>query len=91
MFKDKLYRELKELMFKDKLYISESISAENNRLFYICRKLKSRGVIDSTWFFNNVINMRLLSSSRIYKITHETDIKSILPNVNLDESTIARM
>ena len=41
-------QELKELMFKDKLYISESISAENSHLFYLYRKLKSRGIINST-------------------------------------------
>ena len=47
-------QELTNLKFSGRLFVSESISNENQQLAYKCRQLKSARKIHSTWFFNNL-------------------------------------
>ena len=54
------------------------MSHENQQLAYKCRKFKSAGKIHSTWFFNNVRNLKLIEHGRIHKIFHVTDIENLL-------------
>ena len=51
--------ELLRLKFLGKLFVSESMCFENHQLAYKCRKLKNLGKIRSTWFYNNVVNIKL--------------------------------
>ena len=51
-------QELSNLEFSGRLYVSESMSHENQQLAYKYRQLKSAWKIHSTWFFNNVVNER---------------------------------
>ena len=54
-------------------------------LSYKCRQLKNARKIHSTWFWNNVINVKLNERSQPAKIYHIIDIEK-LPGVdNLDE------
>ena len=78
-------KELKSLGFNDGLYICESLSNANKNLFYKCRTLKKSSIVDSTWFFNNVINIRLTPSSRIVKIFHNSDIEKLIKVDNIDD------
>ena len=50
---------LNNLKFSRRLFVSESMSHENQQLAYKCRQLKSAQKIHSTWFFNNVVNLKL--------------------------------
>ena len=50
-------QELTNLKFSGRLFVSESMSHENQQLAYKCRQLKSARKIHSTWFFSNVVNM----------------------------------
>ena len=68
-------QELTNLKFSGRLFVSESMSHENQQLAYKCRQLKSARKIHSTWFFNNVINIKLTEHERIHKIFHVTDIQ----------------
>ena len=68
-----------------RLFVSESMSHENQQLAYKCRQLKSARKIHSTWFFNNVVNTKLTEHGRIYKIFHTTDIENFLETDNLEE------
>ena len=68
-------QELSNLKFSVSLFASESMSHENHQqLAYKCRQLKSYLKIHSTWFFNNIVNLKLTEHKRIYKIFHVTDI-----------------
>ena len=58
---------------------------ENHQLAYKCRQLKNAGKIHSTWFRNNVINVKLNERSQPVKIYHIIDIKKLLGVDNLDE------
>ena len=80
-------QELKKsnLKFSGRLFVSESMSLENQRLAYKCRQLKSARKIHSTWFFNNVVNVKLTEHGRIHKIFHVTDIENLLETDNLEE------
>ena len=73
------------------------MSHENQQLACKCQQLKSAWKIHSTWFFNNVVNLKLTEHERIYKIFHvkhrkpleisETRITrqvSLLNNLNLN-------
>ena len=42
-----------QLKFSSKLFVNESLSHENQKLAYNCRKLKSARKIYSTSFYNN--------------------------------------
>ena len=77
-------QELSNLKFSGRLFVSESMSLENQRLAYKCRQLKSARKIHSTWFFNNVVNVRLTEHGRIHKIFHVTDIENLLETDNLE-------
>ena len=78
-------QELSNLKFSRRLFVSESMSLENQRLAYKCRQLKSARKIHSTWFFNNVVNVKLTEHGRIHKIFHVTDIENLLETDNLEE------
>ena len=71
-------QELTNLKFSGRLFVSESMSHENQQLAYKCRQLKSAGNIHSTWFFSNVVNIKLTEHGRIHKIFHVTDIDNLL-------------
>ena len=77
--------ELSNLKFSGRLFVSESMSLENQRLAYKCRQLTSARKIHSTWFFNNVVNVKLTEHGRIHKIFHVTDIENLLETDNLEE------
>ena len=76
---------LSQLKFAGKLFISESMCHENHQLAYKCRQLKNAGKIHSTWFWNNVINVKLNERSQPAKIYHIIDIEKLLGVDNLDE------
>ena len=78
-------QELSNLKFSGRLFVSESMSLENQRLAYKCRQLKCARKIHSTWFFNNVVNAKLTEHGRIHKIFHVTDIENLLETDNLEE------
>ena len=78
-------QELSNLKFSGRLFVSESMSLENQRLAYKCQQLKSARKIHSTWFFNNVVNVKLTEHGRINKIFHVTDIENLLETDNLEE------
>ena len=58
-------QELNNLKFSGRLFVSESMSHENQQLVYKCQQLKSAWKIHSTWFFNNVVNLNLTEHERI--------------------------
>ena len=61
------------------------VSHENQQLVYKCQQLKSARKIHSTWFFNNVVNLKLAEHGRIYKTFHVTGIEDLLEIDNLEE------
>ena len=79
------FQELSNLKFSGRLFVSESMSHENQHLAYKCRQLKSARKIHSTWFFNNVVNLKLTEHGRIHKIFHVTDIENLLEIDNLED------
>ena len=40
---------------------------ENHQLSYKCRQLKNAGKIHSTWFWNNVINVKLMKEVKLQR------------------------
>ena len=74
-----------KLKFSGRLFVSESMSHENQQLTHKCQQLKSAWKIHPTWFFNNVVNLKLTEHGRIYKIFHVTDIENLLEIDNLEE------
>ena len=73
-------RELCNLKFSGRHFVNESMSYEIQQLACKCRQLKSARKIHSTWFFNNVVNLKLSEHGRIHKIFHVTDIENLLRN-----------
>ena len=78
-------QELTNLKFLGRLFVSKSMSHKNQQLTYKCQQLKSAIKIHSTWFFNNVVNIKLTEHGRIHKIFHVTDIENLLEIDNLEE------
>ena len=70
--------DITQLRFSGKLFISESMSHENHQLAYRYRQLKTAGKTQSTWFFNNTVNLKLTDNSPIHKISHIADIEKVL-------------
>ena len=52
-------QEFTNLKFSGRPFSSESMSHENQPLAYKCQQLKSATKIHSTWFSNNVVNIKL--------------------------------
>ena len=78
-------QELCNLKFTGRLFVNESMYYENQQLAYKCRQLKSARLIHSTWFFNNVVNLKLSEHGRIHKIFHVKDIENLLEIDNLED------
>ena len=78
-------QELTNLKFSGRLFVSESMSNENQQVAYKCRQLKSVRKIHSTWFFNNTANIKLTEHGMIHKIFRVTDIVNLLEIDNLEE------
>ena len=51
--------ELTKTRFFRRIFVSESMSHENQQLAYKYQQLKSARKIHSTWFFNNVLSLKL--------------------------------
>ena len=51
-------QEISNLKFLGRLFVCKSMSYENQQLPYKCQQLKSTKKIHSTWFFNNVENVK---------------------------------
>ena len=79
------YKNLSQLKFSGKLFISESMCHKNHQLECKCRQLKSAGKIHSMWFWNNVINVKLNERSQPAKMYRTIDSKKLLRVDNLDE------
>ena len=78
-------QELNNIKFSGRLFVSESMSHENQQLAYQCRQLKSAQKIHSTLFFNNVVDLKLTEHGRIYKIFHAKNIENLSEIDNLEE------
>ena len=76
----------KQLKFTGKLFIPDSMGHDKHQLSYKCRQKKNAGKIHSTWFWSNVINVKLNERSQPAKIYHIVDIEKLLGVDNLDES-----
>ena len=76
---------LSNLEFSGRRFVSESMSLENQRVACKFCQLKSARKIHFTWFFNNVVNVKLTEHERIHKIFHVTDIENLLETDNLEE------
>ena len=76
---------LSNLKFSRRLFVSQSMSHENQQLANKCRQLKSARKIHSIWSFNNVVNLKLTEHGRIHEIFHVTDIENLLEIGNLEE------
>ena len=77
--------DLYQLKFSGKLFISEHMCHEKNQLGYKCCQLKNSGKIHSTWFWNNVVNIKLSERSSPVNIFHIIDIEKLLAINNLDD------
>ena len=77
---------LSQLKVTIKLFISESLCHENHQLAYKCRELKNFGKIYSTWFWNNVISVKLTERSQSAKLYLIIDIEKLLGVDSLEES-----
>ena len=78
-------QELTNLTLLGRLFVSESMSHENQQLPDKCRQLRSARKINPTWIFNNVVNIKLMEHDRVDKIFYVTDIENILEIDNLEE------
>ena len=75
--------DLYQLKFSGKLFISESMCHEKNQLGYKC--CKNSGKIHSTWFWNNVVNIKLSERSSPVNIFRIINIEKLLAINNLDD------
>ena len=77
--------ELSQLEFSGKLFISESMCYENQQVVYKFRQLKNFKKIHSTWFWKNVVNIKVTPNGEIHQIFHTNDIEKLLGIENLEE------
>ena len=70
--------DLRQLRFSVKLFVSESMCHENHQLVYKCCQLKFAGKIHSTWFWSNVINVKLGERSNLSKLFVSLALKNFL-------------
>ena len=70
------------------LFHTTIMCSKNHQLSYKCGQLKSAGKINSTWLWNNSINVKLNERSQPMKIRHVIDIEELLGVDNLDEFII---
>lgn len=92
--RDEVLRSRKELKNKKKqleennftgVMILESLCREYSRLDYICRKLKSNGCIQETWFFNGRLYVKEREQSEKVEISHINDILTLVDIETLKE------
>ena len=105
--KDALYKR-KQLKNIDKaalemqnamLFLNENLSEENNKIAFLCRKLKREGVITNTYTANGIVRLSCVSikNGRIQKVPHISYLFENFPdfdfglenNENDDESEVA--
>ena len=58
---------LHQLRFSGKLFVSDSMCHESHQLVYKCRQLKRARKIHFIWFWNNVINVKLMKEVTLTK------------------------
>ena len=86
-------------MEKAMLFLNENLSEENNKIAFLCRKLKREGMIANTYSANGIIRLSCnkISNGRIQKVPHISYLFEHFPdfdfgledNENADESGLA--
>ena len=76
---------MSQLKFSGKHFISKSMCYENQQLACKCCQLKNSKKIQSTWFWNNALNITVTPNGEIHQIFHTTDIEKLLGIENLQE------
>ena len=81
------------------LFLNENLSEENNKIAFLCRKLKREGVITNTYTANGIVRLSCVSikNGRIQKVPHISYLFENFPdfdfglenNENDDESEVA--
>ena len=77
--------EILKLKFSEKLFVSESMSYETLQIEYRRWQHRSARKKHSTWFFNNVVNVKQRKHGRIHKKFHLTHIENLLETDNFEE------
>ena len=54
----------------EKIFIGDSICSKNHRLFCRCRQLKRLFWINSAWFFNSCVYIKVGDNSEATKVKH---------------------
>ena len=73
------------MKFSEKLLVNDSMCHENHQLAYKYRQLKSAHKINSTWFYNSTLHIKLVENGPIHKIVHPMDIEKVFGVDNFDE------
>ena len=86
-------------MEKVMLFLNENLSEENNKIAFLCRKLKQEGMITNTYSASRIIGLSCnkISAGRVQKFPHISylfehflDIDfGLEDNENADESGLA--
>ena len=58
---------------------------ENQQVVYKFRQLKNFKKIHSTWFWKNVVNIKVTPNGEIHQIFHTNDIEKLLGIENLED------
>ena len=77
--------QLRYLQFSSSLFINDSMCFENQSLFYRCQQLKNVGKLFSFWFFNNMLNVKLIENGLVTKIFHIIDLENLLQVDSIEE------
>ena len=67
-----------------KIFLGDSMCYENHRVFCRCRELKRWFWLNSAYFFNNCIYIKVGDNSKATKIKHLSDIKKA---VNMENNS----
>ena len=80
------------------LFLNENLSEKNNKVAFLCRKLKQEGIIVNTYSVNGIIHLSCnkISNGRVQKVSHISYLLERFPdfdfglkdNENADESSL---
>ena len=85
-------KELKNLDMTDldfsegtKIFVNESLCPYYRWLWSVCKKLRERKYIHSFFTSNGTIKVMLSENGRAHSITHDEDLKKLLPECDFSD------
>ena len=90
LIKRKWLRVISNLLLNYNIFINENLTLKNNKIAFVCCKLKCRGHIEKTCTKDGIVHILTpeIQKRKVLRVYHLKDLFSLFPDYDFEEITI---